>query len=476
MASRIEQPDRILQKTVKELFDDRVGFVKHILKVTPTDQQVEGLVALDQHDHVSIRSGHGPGKSATQSWNILHYMSTRPFPKIPCTAPSRHQLHDILWAELSKWHRQMREPFKSWFAWTKEKFFHKNHPEEWFAVARTSTKENPEALQGFHANYILRILDEASGIPEAIFEVADGAHGMIETKEFMCANPTRLEGTFFRSHHQDRRDYKTLAWSCLDSPIVPAKYVPRMASKYGEDSNIYQVRVLGQFPKRDSDAFIPYDLVEAALAREIQPQNELPVVFGVDVARFGDDATCISVRQGDNFLPYHVLRQKDTMEVVRYVAMLARKMKPAQIFVDVIGIGAGVFDRLLELRFPVTPVCVSESPALEPKHYKKLRDELWGECRTWLEMRRGKLWDNSENDLLGQLTTPKYKVDHSGKIVLESKDDMKKRGLQSPDVADAMILTFAQPMSDYTRVDSHFDEIGHRESTGYQPMDPEAGY
>jgi hypothetical protein len=296
--------DQQLERIIRELWDDRIGFAKHIIGVTPTDQQGDLLRALDERDHVSVGSGHGCGKSGAEAIAVLHYMSCRPFPKIPCTAPSKHQLYDILWAELSKWHRRMHPIFAHQFAWTKEKFFHKAHPEEWFAGARTATKENPEALQGFHADYVFRVIDEASGVPEAIFEVAEGAHGQIETKELMCANPTRLEGTFYDSHHKLKKFYHTLTWSCLDSPIVPKDYAPRIEKKFGKASNIYRVRVLGLFPLRADDVFIPYDLVEAAIAREILAQNEYPKVFGVDVARYGDDSSVIAIRQGDEFHPY----------------------------------------------------------------------------------------------------------------------------------------------------------------------------
>ena len=147
-----------LIKIIDDLWDDRVGFVKNIMGVTPTNQQGNGLAALDKNDHVVIKSGHGTGKSFIQVVSILHFMSTRNFPKVPCTAPSKHQLFDVLWAELSKWHRQMNPLFRNQFLWTKEKFMHKQHPEEWFAVARTATKENPEALQGFHSDYILLVV------------------------------------------------------------------------------------------------------------------------------------------------------------------------------------------------------------------------------------------------------------------------------------------------------------------------------
>ena len=464
----------LLKDTISNLWDNRVDFVKYIIGVTPTDQQGDALRALDKHEAVTIASGHGCGKSAVESWAVLHYMCCRPFPKVPCTAPTKHQLYDILWAELSKWHRKMSPAFRDQFQWTKEKFFHKAHPEEWFAVARTATKENPEALQGFHADYVFAVVDEASGVPESTFEVLEGAHGTVETKMLLCGNPTRREGTFFESHHKLQHLYKKLKWSCLDSPIVAERYVERIEKKYGKESNIYRVRVLGEFPLHSDDTFIPYELVEAALMRDIPPQDDYPLVFGVDVARYGDDSTVIARRRGDEFKQYDVLRNKSTMEVAGYVARCANKENPKHIFIDVIGIGAGVYDRLYELGYPVIPVNVAESPAINGQEYRRLRDELWGLMREWLEMRRGKLWDNEDNDLLGELTTPTFKILSDGKIAIEKKDDMKKRGLPSPNIADAHILTFAQPVAAYQQDDDEEELTEWRQ--GWVPLDAWAGY
>lgn len=473
----IIQNSTLLERTIKELWDDRVGFVKYVIGVTPTNQQGDALVLLDKYQNVTVKSGHGTGKSGVEAWGVLHYMSCRPFPKIPCTAPSKHQLYDVLWAELSKWHRKMNPTFRDLFEWTRERFFHKAHPGEWFAVARTASKDNPDALQGIHADYVFRVIDEASGIADEIFDVQEGAHGRIETRELMCGNPTRLEGNFYRSHTKDRALYKTLTWSCLDSPIVPEGYASRIEKKFGKDSNIYRVRVLGQFPLKDGDSYIPYDLVNDALVRDIPAQAGYKKVFGCDIARFGDDATVIAIRQGDSFKPYHVLRNKSTMEVAGYIIRLARDEKPEAIFIDVIGLGAGVYDRVKEIGLSfceVIPVNVAEAPAFDSQNYRRLRDELWGNMRTWLEMRRGRLWDNEDGDLLGELTSPRYRISSDGKIIIESKDDMRRRGVSSPNIADAHNMTFAQPIASDFRNNETMEE--YELGDEYQPFDPEIGY
>ena len=467
--------DRRLTELIKHFLNDRLGFVRHIIGVEPTPQQVEALIALDGNDFVSIKSGVNTGKTAVIAWMILHYMCTRPHCKIVATSPSKDQLRHVLWPEILIWHNKMNPIFRSMFVWRKESYVHREH-EEWFAVARTASKDNTESLQGIHAKYVFRIKDEASAIPEDVHDVLEGDTGTIETKELMCGNPTRLEGTFYRAFNKVNEFYRLFTWSSLDSPIAPKRIIDRIRRKFGEDSNMFRVRVQGEFPLRDGDSFIPFDLAMAALEREIAPQKDMPKVFGCDIARFGSDDTCIAIRQGDEFLPYHILKGKSTMEVARYIATLANEHKPVVIFVDVIGIGSGVYDRLEELGYPVIPVNVAETPAQDPQMYKRLRDELWGNMRTWLEQRRGKLWDNAELDLIGQLTTPKYRIleGAKGKVQIETKDEMKKRGVDSPNIADAAIMTFAEPVSEYSR---SVDELyGEERRDEYRPLDMEAGY
>ena len=467
----------IVERAIKELWDDRVGFVKYIIGATPTNQQAEALTLLNTNQNVTVKSGHGTGKSGVEAWSVLHYMSCRPFPKIPCTAPSKHQLYDVLWAELAKWHRKMQPSFRELFEWTRERFFHKAHPAEWFAVARTASKDNPDAMQGIHADFVYRVIDEASGVCDEIFDVQEGAHGKIETRELMCGNPTKLEGNFYRSHTKDKVLYKTLTWSCLDSPIVPDGYAARIERKFGKDSNMYRVRVLGEFPLKDGDSFLPFDLVSDALSRDIPPQHGYKKVFGCDIARYGDDATVIAIRQGDLFKPYHMMRNKSTMEVAGYIIRLAREEKPEAIFIDVIGLGAGVYDRVKEVGLSfcdIIPVNVAESPAFDSINYRRLRDELWGNMRTWLEMRRGRLWDNEDGDLLGELTSPRYHITSDGKIVIETKDEMRRRGVASPNIADAHNMTFAQPIASDIRTDDRNETEDM--PIGYLPFDPEAGY
>ncbi|KAF0218805.1 MAG: hypothetical protein FD174_2588 [Geobacteraceae bacterium] len=493
--ARIEVCDGAqMARYIDEWWDDRVSYTKYCIGITPTNQQGDALKALDKHDSVSIKSGHGTGKSSLFAWCIHHYLDCRTGGvKVPCTAPSKHQLQDVLWAEVKKWHDKKLPLFADRMEWTRERYFHKVMGDNHQAVARTATKENPTALQGFHAEYVLKVMDEAPGVHDDIWDVWDGAHGRQETKELNGGNPTRLEGSFWKIHNDPKfmTVYKRLTFSCLKSLVSEGgncrdQDVEKIAAKFGVDSNMYRVRVLGEFPLRDGDSFIPFDLVSGSLYREILEAiwKAHPVVFGVDVAYFGDDETVIAIRQGDIFHPYHVLRGMDTFQTASYVKALANIYKPTGIFVDVIGWGAGVHDNLSNSGFPSYGVNVAESPALDPHTYLRLRDELWGNARDWFEARRGVICNRYKTSLkgniieddtqiiVGEWTTPKYHISGKGKIVIESKEDLKRRGVGSPNRADAHNLTFAQPTAAYKLDDAPEDGENDR----YQPLDPECGY
>jgi phage terminase large subunit len=395
---------------------------------------------------VSIRAGHGVGKTALEAWTVLWFMLTRTDFKIPITANSQDQLRDVVWPELRLWHRKLPEELREQVEITAERLFLKAAP-EWFAVARTAAEHNTEALQGFHAKNLLFVLEEASGIADAIVEVAMGALSTKGAKQLMCGNPTKLSGYFYDSHHSLRERWKTLRVSSEDVPAAQG-HIADIVAKYGKESNAYRIRVLGEFPTQEDETVIPLDIVEQATTRDIQENEEFRVVWGVDVARFGDDRTALAKRRG-NTMPEPVKwwRQKDTMQVAglvmeeyRFLEQTARDLLPAEILVDVIGLGAGVVDRLNELGLPVRGVNVAEQPAASER-FMRLRDELWFRARDWFRERQCKMV--KDEALISELTAPTYTFTSSGKIVVEPKDEMKKRGLRSPDLADAFILTFA---------------------------------
>jgi hypothetical protein len=345
------------------------------------------------------------------------------------------------------WHRKLAERVPELaieFEWSSERFYLKSHPNESFAVARTSRPERPEALQGFHSENVMFLLDEASGIVEQVFQVAEGALSTEGAFVVMAANPTREDGYFYDSHHKMRSRWSALHWDGEQSPLVAQAYIEDMRLKYGADSPIYQVRVRGNFATA-ADGVIPLQWCEEAKVRDVLPTPKAEIRWGLDPARFGDDATALAKRAGNVQLePTKEWRGKDTMQTVGLLKLEYDKtpegQRPDVIAVDVIGLGAGVVDRAKEIGLPVVGVNVAEAAAANEK-YNRLRDELWWRGREWLERRDCKLCD--DDPLIAELTMPKYSILSSGKLKVEGKDELRKRGVASPNRADAWLLTFA---------------------------------
>lgn len=400
---------------------------------------------VDGKRRFSVRAGHGVGKSTVEAWLILWFVLFRRNLKVPVTANSQDQLRDVVWAELARWHREMPEFLKKMIEINSERVFAKADPEGAFAVARTARPEKPEALQGFHADELAFFIEEASGIEDIIFETAGGALSSPHSWVFMFANPTRTTGYFHRSHHVSAGSWRTYHVPCSHSSRVSEEYPKEIAREYGEDSNVFRVRVLGEFPISEDDSVISLGVVMAAVDREVSP-TESGIVWGLDVARFGDDTTALCKRRGNMLLePVREWRKIDLMQTTGIIVREFREtplgMQPNAINVDVIGLGAGVVDRLRELNLPVRGINVGEQAASDTKRYMRMRDELWFKAREWFESRAVTM--PRDNELTAELVSPKYKIESSGKIKVESKDDMKKRGIKSPNRADAFCLTFA---------------------------------
>ncbi len=428
----------------EDYHDDPVGFVCDIIKAKPTAEQKLILKAMRDKKHVSVRSGHGVGKSSALAWLILWFISTRWKPKIPCTAPTGNQLYDVLWSEIAKWHSQMDPVFKRELEYNQSRLVFKRYPKEGFAVARTARKERPEALSGFHAENLMFVIEEASGVADEIILPVLGSLTNIENYCVMAGNPIRRTGFFYESHHDDRGFWNPLHFNSEDAELVDEGYCRMMAKKFGKESNIYRVRVKGDFATMEADQLINLDWLEAAAIRTGKEYSDGKNVWGLDPARFGSNETSLAKRKGNCFQGMSGLRQKGTMEVVGWVKRqfddTAEDERPEEIFIDTIGIGAGVADRLRELGLPAIDVEVSRR-AENPDKYMNLRAELWFAWADWLKDEKGII--PNDEDLIGQSSTIKYKFDSSGRYVIEGKEELQKRGLTSPDRADAVCLTFA---------------------------------
>lgn len=436
--------DDLLDREILRYRASPLQFVKELLGATPEDWQATALQASAEHDRISIRSGHGVGKSTFLSWLVLHQHITRFPAKTGTTAPTEHQLRDILWAEIGTWYRRLPPALQAPFMLTDLRLELKAAPEESFAAGRVARPEKPEAFAGYHSDNMLLIGDEASGISEENYEVGMGAMSTKNARMVLAGNPTRPTGFFHKTHTSMRNRWYTMKVSSSDVERAQG-HIDDVIAAYGKDSNAYRVRVLGDFPTSADEQVIGLDVIESAINRKIEQSMAFYPVWGLDVARFGNDRSALAKRRGNTLLePVQAWKNLDTMQTAGRVKAEFEATppdeRPSEILVDVIGIGAGVVDRLYEMKMPARGVNVGETPAVGMK-FMRQRDELWWRAREWFEARICSI--PKDDELISELITPLYTFSSSGKIVIEAKDDQKKRLGKSPDLADALILTFA---------------------------------
>lgn len=426
--------------------DDPVAFAREVAGIEPDEWQVELLdaVAAPAIRRISVRSGHGVGKSTAVALAAVWHVLMRVPSKTVVTAPTSSQLFDACFAEMKNVAKRLKPPFDNLLELKSDRIELKSHPESTFISCRTSRAEQPEALAGVHSPSVLLIADEASGIPSSVFEAASGSMSGHSATTILTGNPTRNTGFFYDTHNRLREDWYTMHVSCVDSPRVSEDFVEDMKRRYGEDSPAYHVRVLGNFPPSEEDTVIPVSLIEHAMANDIKVHEDTIAIWGLDVARQGGDASVLAKRQGPVIHPLTVWRNLDLMQLTgavkaEYDAMPPSK-RPAEIIVDSNGFGAGVLDRLRELGLPARGLNVSER-AMAKDTYLNLRAELWFKMKMYLEGMDVSL--PRDDALYAELAAPRYHFTSAGKLQVESKDSMKKRGVASPDRADAVALSLA---------------------------------
>lgn len=411
----------------------------------PEKWQSEASALVASNDRVAIRSGHGVGKTAWLARRIIWWGSTRYPWKVGVTAPSSSQMYDALWSELAKWHGKMPTGLRACFEWKAERFEWAEEPHVSFASAKTARRETPEALAGLHSENMLFLIDEAPGVDDIIFETARGAMSTLGAQTVMTGNPTRLSGYFFDAFHKNRKHWATMKVSCYDSTRTNWKEIEQWKEEYGEDSNFFRVRALGEFPDSEDGVIIPLYLVEAAVKRDVEqvPSEE---IWGLDVSGAGSDQCALAKRCG-NIMPepIKVWKSDDTMVTVGKVMAeySGAKMKPAQVCVDSNGIGAGVAHRLAEQGVPVQCINVSESHSSNDR-YLRMRDEMWERSRDWFYAKDCKIPDDAA--FIGEITRIKWGLTSNGKMTVMKKYDMKlapPRGIgKSPDRSEAFCFTF----------------------------------
>jgi hypothetical protein len=403
----------------------------------------------------AVSSGRGIGKSALVSWLTIWMLSTRIGSTTIISANSEAQLRSVTWAEITKWLAMSLN--SHWFEvsatrlmpakWITELVERdlKKGTRYWGVEGRLWSAENPDAYAGVH-NFdgVMVIFDEASGIDDGIWSVTAGFFTENTPNRFWLAfsNPRRNTGYFYETFHSKREFWKTKVVDARTVEGTDKAVYQQIIDEYGADSSQAHVEVYGEFPNAGDDQFISSGVVDDAMNRSKYQDASAPIIIGVDPARFGADATVIAIRQGRDIVRIDRHRGDDTMVVVGHIIEAIEEFKPTLVVIDEGGLGAGIVDRLKEQRYKIKGVNFGNKSS-QPVMYGNKRAEMWGKMKDWLKTAS----IPKDRFLKTDLISPMMKPDSRGTIFLESKKDMKSRGLASPDAADAICVTFAFPVA-----------------------------
>jgi len=472
VASTVEQAEGELADFIGQFYDDPLGFVLAAypwgedgpLKdhAGPDTWQVECLERIGEAVQarkfdgvhavepirVSVSSGHGIGKSTIQAWLVDWIMSTRPRCRGTITANTSTQLDTKTWAAIQWWTKLSLTAH--WFEVNSTRMYRKDQRESWFCAPQSCKEENSEAFAGQHAadSTSFYVIDEGSAVPDVIYDVAEGGLTDGEPMIFVFGNCTRSTGRFHQICFGSLRDrWHPIVVDSRSSRFTNKTQIAEWAQDYGEESDFFRVRVLGLPPAASDLQFISTDLVRGAQQRAPFALPDEPLVAGLDVARGGMDDCVLRFRRGGDARSIPPIRipgeqARDSMRLVTVASdVLGRTYdgrKVHTLFVDGTGIGGPITDRLRQMGFKnvVEVQFGAESP--DPK-MANMRAFMWSKVRDWLP--KGAIDEGSRLEI--DLTGPGYRHDKRDRLVLESKEDMKKRGLDSPDDGDALALTFA---------------------------------
>lgn len=445
----MKKPQAANLKRLKQRFrDDPAFFHRKVLGYEPWEKQIEISLSIRDYRNTAIRSNNGSGKTYHMAREALRFLyAYGPDAVVIDTAPTWTQVENQFWRNLRDAYQKARYPLGGHLLKTKLDI-----DETWFAIGLANDEHNMEGFQGWHAKNIMVIFDEASGISPKIYEAALGAMAGGHIVRFvLIGNPTQNSGPFYDAFKDP--SFNKIHISAFDTPNVQAKrqvvpglvtweFVEEVKRKYGEDSDIYRVRVLGNFPLHASDTLISIDAIEQAFDADRELTGQDDDTAGLDVARFGDDDSALVRRTGNKAKVEWVVNGNDTMQLAGKSALYLRQNPTVSLYIDVTGgLGAGVFDRLREqpdIADRVFGVNVAGKPRDEMN--LNIRVESWVNVRDWL---RDAILEKHEG--FYELAQPKYKINSAGKLQLESKEDMKKRGVNSPNIGDALALTLSRP-------------------------------
>lgn len=452
---------------LRRSLDDPAWWVREVLGHELWPGQVRILESVRDNRETTVKSCHGAGKSFNAAATALWWLYSHPHSTVITTAPTDRQVKGILWKEIRLGHQRARRPLGGELLKQELKI-----ADDWWAWGFTAPDYDPDRFQGFHSIYTLVIVDEASGVSDDIYDAIDGVLTADESRLLMIGNPTNPSGRFAKA-------FKTpgiakVSISAFDTPnfttfgitesdiiagtwqekitgplprpyLVTPRWVADRYQRWGPGSAMYVAKVKAQFPAAGTDTLIPLHWIEAAVARTLPPSA--PSELGVDVARYGSDETVVMHRAGPVVRTVLVMPMSDTMEVAGRVIQLRRELGARVAKVDAVGLGAGVFDRIAELdreakRYDAVEEMQSGARAEDPERFANTRAEwYWGLRKRFEE---GDIDLEDDEVLVQQLADLKYKVNSRGQTIIESKEDMKRRGLSSPDRADTLMLTFAK--------------------------------
>lgn len=422
---------------------------------------------------IAVSSGHGVGKTALMAMIELWWQSTRPHSKSVTTAGTQIQLTTKTWRELEKW-RQIAIN-GHWFKWTATALKCVRAPVTWAAEAIPWSDTNPQAFAGTHEQWVMYKFDEASTVGDPIWETSEGAFTTEGPHIWLAfGNPEQSTGRFRQCWTTHRDRWITIEVDSRKSRFANQKLIAEWIATYGEDSDFVRVRVKGVPPKTPPEQFVPTELWEACEARwpEIAKKEKeiprgIPLLMGVDPGAGGTGRTTMLFRRG-GFVYKNILRssEADQVKVAGIIAQAIRDYKPAIVFIDAHGIGWGIYNILVTLGFRNVIACFAgdTKQVQEPQVYYNCRVEWAARVVEW--MKTGALPNDSV--LREDMLAPKRYFNLRMQMLLESKDDMKARGIPSPDSFDALMLTFAMPspsMAEIQQVEELFADG--------QPLEPE---
>lgn len=393
---------------------------------------------------IATKTGNGIGKSCLSGWLVPWFLFAFPECKIPCTAPTASQMSDVLWSEIGAWISRMPDVYKALYEVTSGYIRIVESPDNWYARARTARKENPEAFSGIHADYVLAIADEASGVPDLIFEYGKG----IATAPFwiflMFSNPTRLVGHFKNAFNQTS-DWRQYTFDSRESPVVSRTFIIEKTVDSGFDSDDFRIFVKGEFPTEDAVDAQGYVPLFNAAELEMAQVEEGSVKYdkqGIDPAGEGTDKSAFVVRSNELAkIVAEEAKSNPKSVAARGNTIIAHyDMKAENTVVDNFGEGANVAVEMAKVGNDVLPLNVGK-PASESKKYLNLRAELTWKMRQWIKQGGQLVRDDRWKELLNL----RYRYNEGGKLQIMGKAKMKKEGIASPNFADAFMLTFGVP-------------------------------